>query len=77
MNIYTLQKLNKIIKSQRLKNAALWVLHVLNRRYLSVYFDPVLACNLRCKSCYFSNDFRFSRSNVNKEGLFIWSQMNL
>ncbi len=56
MNIYTLQKLNKLIKSERLKNAALLVLHVLHRRYLSVYFDPVLACNLRCKSCYFSND---------------------
>jgi hypothetical protein len=27
----------------------------LNRRYLAVNLDPVLACNLRCKMCYFTD----------------------
>ena len=56
MNIYYLQKLNRIIKSNFLKNSVLLVLHIFNRRYLSIYLDPVLGCNLRCKSCYFSNE---------------------
>ncbi|MGB5418359.1 radical SAM protein, partial [Algibacter sp.] len=27
----------------------------MNRRYLAVNLDPVLACNLRCKMCYFTD----------------------
>lgn len=33
----------------------LWVLHVLGKRYVGIFFDPVLACNLRCRMCYFSD----------------------
>lgn len=55
MNIYRLLKLNQKIKNHRIKFFALWVLHVFNRRYLSVNLDPVLACNLRCKMCYFTD----------------------
>ena len=31
------------------------MLHLLGKRYLAVFLDPVLACNLRCKMCYFSD----------------------
>jgi len=30
--------------------------HVSGRRYIGVYLDPVLACNIRCRMCYFSDD---------------------
>ncbi len=56
MNIYLIQKINKIIKIRFVKNFIVWILHIFNKRYLAIYFDPVLACNLRCKSCYFSNE---------------------
>lgn len=54
MNFYILQKINKYIKLERIKNMGLWLLHIINKPYLAVYFDPILSCNLRCKSCYFS-----------------------
>ena len=31
-------------------------LHLLGKRYLGVYLDPVLSCNLRCQMCYFSDE---------------------
>jgi len=31
------------------------MLHKLNQRYLAVNLDPVMACNLRCKMCYFTD----------------------
>lgn len=55
MQVYQLLKLNQYIKNHRVKFLGLWVLHILNRRYLSIQFDPVLACNLRCKMCYFTD----------------------
>ncbi|WP_303316497.1 radical SAM protein [Flavivirga abyssicola] len=55
MNIYKLLKLNRKIKGHRLKFFAIWLLHVFNKRYLAVNLDPVLACNLRCKMCYFTD----------------------
>ncbi|AUS05266.1 radical SAM protein [Pseudotamlana carrageenivorans] len=55
MDVYRLLKLNRKIKSYRIKFLALWVLHVFNKRYLAVNLDPVLACNLRCKMCYFTD----------------------
>lgn len=58
MNVYHLQKINKLITNDFVRNAAFWLLYVLNRRFLVVHFDPVLACNLRCRSCYFSDDER-------------------
>ena len=56
MNIvYRLLKWNRYIRSRRLKNFGIFVLHLLGRRYMAVFLDPVLGCNLRCKMCYFSN----------------------
>ena len=55
MDVYKLLKLNRKIKNYRIKFIAIWLLHVLNKRYLAVNLDPVLACNLRCKMCYFTD----------------------
>lgn len=58
MDIYKILKFNNAIKSHRIKFLGLWLLSVLNRRYLAIQLDPVLACNLRCKMCYFTdNDY--------------------
>ncbi len=56
MNIYGLLKFNRFLKNHRLKFLALYGLHQLNQRYLAVHFDPVNACNLRCKMCYFTDE---------------------
>ena len=55
MNVYQLLKINKSIKNPRIKFLGLATLHKLNKRYLAVNFDPVMACNLRCKMCYFTD----------------------
>ncbi|MBO6605444.1 MAG: radical SAM protein [Psychroserpens sp.] len=55
MNIYKLLQLNRRIKSHRIKFLGLYILHKLNKRYLAVNLDPVMACNLRCKMCYFTD----------------------
>lgn len=55
MNIYKLLQLNRKIKSHRIKFLGLYLLHRFNKRYLAVNLDPVMACNLRCKMCYFTD----------------------
>ena len=55
MNYYNLLKISNIIRNPRFKFLGLYALHQLRRRYLSVYFDPINACNLRCKMCYFTD----------------------
>ena len=67
MDIYKILKFNNAIKSHRIKFLGLWLLSVLNKRYLAIQFDPVLACNLRCKMCYFS-DADFVKKNM--KGIF-------
>lgn len=56
MNVYSLLKLNRYLKNHRIKFLGLWLLHVLNKRYLAVNLDPVMACNLKCKMCYFTDE---------------------
>ena len=55
MNIYRLLQLNITIKNHRIKFLGLYLLHKFNKRYLAVNLDPVMACNLRCKMCYFTD----------------------
>lgn len=55
MNYYKLLKLNTLITNPRLKLLGLYTLHLLNKRYVAVHFDPINACNLRCKMCYFTD----------------------
>ncbi len=54
--IYKLVKLNKVITNHRLKFASVWFAHKLGLRHLFIRFDPVMACNLRCRMCHFSDD---------------------
>lgn len=56
MDIYKILKFNNFIKSHRLKFFGLWLLNVLDKRYLAIQMDPVMACNLRCKMCYFTDE---------------------
>ena len=55
MNIYSLLKLNNLIRNHRIKFLGLYLLHKLGLRYLAVNLDPIMACNLRCKMCYFTD----------------------
>lgn len=69
MNIYKLLQLNRKIKSHRIKFLGLYLLHKFNKRYLAVNLDPVLACNLRCKMCYFTDaDYVKTLKGQFKEG---------
>lgn len=72
---YFLLKLNALIKNHRIKFFGLWGLHQLNRRYLSVNFDPVNACNLRCKMCYFTDEnyVKKLKGVFPKEDLPLWA----
>ena len=55
-NIYFLLKLNRLVKSGRIKSIGIYILHALGKRYFGIFLDPVFMCNLRCKMCYFSDD---------------------
>ena len=55
MNIYGILRTFSHLRGSRVKLAVLWTMHVLHRRYLGVFIDPILACNYRCRMCYFSN----------------------
>ena len=54
MNLYRLLKIVTKIKSPRIKLFGLWGMHLFRRRYIGVFLDPVMACNLRCRMCYMS-----------------------
>jgi molybdenum cofactor biosynthesis enzyme MoaA len=49
-------RLNRLIKSPRAKFAGALALDCLGMRHLIVRFDPVMACNIRCGMCYFSDE---------------------
>lgn len=78
MNIYKILKLNQSIKSHRIKFLGLWLLSISNKRYLSIQFDPVLACNLRCKMCYFTDNeiVKKLKGIFKKEDLEILAKIN-
>ena len=48
-------KFNNFVKNHRIKFFGLWLLSITNKRFLAVHLDPVLACNFRCKMCYFTD----------------------
>lgn len=67
MNVYNVLRLGTRIKSRRLKLLGLWMFHILGKRYIGIFLDPVMSCNLRCKMCYFSDsEKRKSLSGVMK-----------
>ncbi len=55
MNVYSLMRIFGRIRSRRLRLAGIMTLHTLRRRYIGVYLDPVMACNIRCRMCYMSD----------------------
>lgn len=73
MNIYKLLKLNQIIKSHRVKFFGIWILSIFNRRFYSIQFDPVLACNYKCKMCYFTDPEALKKL----KGIFKKEDLNL
>jgi molybdenum cofactor biosynthesis enzyme MoaA len=52
--IYRLIKLNRLLKSYRLKIAGILCADLFRVRHLFIRMDPVLGCNLRCAMCFFS-----------------------
>lgn len=54
--VYRLLRLNSVLRSHRAKFAAAYVAHRFRLRHLAVRFDPIMACNLRCRMCHFSNE---------------------
>ena len=57
-NPYTLLRRAAAVRSPRLKLIGAWLLAATGRRYVGVFLDPVLGCNLRCLMCYFSDPVR-------------------
>lgn len=55
MKLYQLLKLNQKLKSRTIKLLGILAANILGFRHLSVRIDPVLACNLACRMCYFSS----------------------
>lgn len=53
--VYQLLKLNHLVHNPRLKLLAVALAHAVGLRHLVVRLDPVVACNLRCAMCYFSD----------------------
>jgi molybdenum cofactor biosynthesis enzyme MoaA len=71
-NIYLLLKANRLIKSFRIKSLGIYFLHLLGKRYYGIFLDPVYACNLRCRMCYFSDEEKrktFSRGMFKQEDI--------
>lgn len=56
MNIY---RMLHFVASRRVpasvKLLGLCMMHLVGRRTIGVFIDPVLSCNLRCRMCYFSD----------------------
>ena len=55
MNIYTLLKYYRKIRSPRLKLIGILFFHLFRKRYLYLLVDPSLSCNFRCRLCFFSD----------------------
>ncbi|MDD2707038.1 MAG: radical SAM protein [Verrucomicrobiae bacterium] len=55
MNFYRLLSIGQGIRSSRLRYAAALGADVFGVRHLFVRCDPVMACNLRCRMCHFSD----------------------
>jgi MoaA/NifB/PqqE/SkfB family radical SAM enzyme len=66
MRTETMLRLNKLIGSPKLKFAAALACDCLGLRHLVVRFDPVMACNIRCGMCYFSDDSWLSKHPVSR-----------
>ena len=75
-NIYSILRQFAHIGNSRVKLAAIWAMHILHRRYLGIFIDPILACNYRCRMCYFSNseERKKRRGRLTKEQIDLIAQ---
>jgi molybdenum cofactor biosynthesis enzyme MoaA len=48
-------------------------MHTLGKRYIGIFLDPVLACNFRCRICYFSDE----EKRKNYRGIFRFEEIEL
>lgn len=71
-DIYSLMRLNRLVKSHRIKFMGVLAARKLGFRHLSVRFDPISSCNLRCKMCYFSNQEFLDQLKFKK---FSWEEV--
>ena len=55
-HLYKCLNLFSKVRSRRFKLFGILVLHLLKRRYVGIFIDPTLACNFRCRMCYFSDE---------------------
>lgn len=55
MDIYKIMKMFGRLGGRRAKLTALLCAHLSGRRYIGIFLDPVMACNIRCRMCYFSD----------------------
>lgn len=55
MNAKSYLKILKYIRFKWVIMSGIFTYHILGKRYLGIYIDPSLSCNLRCKMCYFSD----------------------
>lgn len=70
MNYYKILRLNRIIKNNKLKILGVGGLFLLKSRYLNVFLDPILNCNLKCLMCYFSDpDYKPDKARLKDEEL--------
>lgn len=70
MKYYKLLKLNSLISSNRLKILGVAILACMNKRFYSLFLDPVLACNFKCLMCYFSDpNYKPAKSKFQEESL--------
>jgi MoaA/NifB/PqqE/SkfB family radical SAM enzyme len=53
--VYKLIRLNRLIRSYRLKFLSVLIADLIGMRHLFLRLDPVNACNLRCQMCYYSD----------------------
>jgi MoaA/NifB/PqqE/SkfB family radical SAM enzyme len=66
--VYKLIQLNRTIQNHRIKFGAVALANLFSFRHLFLRFDPVMACNLSCTMCYFSNDdYRKNTKGIFKE----------
>ncbi len=54
------------LKNPRLKLMMLAAARLCGMRYYGIFIDPVIACNLKCRMCYFrvSGFFRWAGGDV-------------
>ena len=82
MNIYTVTKLFNKIQSIRVKLLAIYIMYIARQRFLYLFIDPVMACNLKCKMCYFSGKtnkkeyLEKGKLNINDFSLFAKSTLH-